>query len=128
MVQKAKLFFMVIILMMPVALSGAELSTSVWYQTSSTAGDCAGCTISITTESPHTVVLHANNGWVGYLYYVPEEDAYHGFLELRHQGSPGFPDWRNQVFMVRGVYEGLTFTLMAESPYNQFTATYRERE
>lgn len=106
-----------------------------WYQTSSTAGDCAGCFVEVHPRSPHTVEVHASNGWVAFLQYVPEAGVYTGFLELV-DGDPDAaptqmgarrPDWRMQVFAVEAFIDHGVVNIIADSGQNAFHATYRRR-
>ncbi|MGK5090762.1 hypothetical protein WDW89_01950 [Deltaproteobacteria bacterium TL4] len=97
-----------------------------WQQTSSTAGDCVKCIITITEETPHMIKIKANNGWVGYAYYIPIKDEYHGFFELEKGAPPPSKGWENMVFRVKLTYDMVTLNLEARSTKITFMSTYRK--
>ena len=101
------------------------IKPGLWKQTGTTAGDCLECTVSITQLTPHIVQLEANNGWYAYAYYVEEEDAYHGFLELKKFEKGTMQNWLNKVFSIRLVQDQITLNLQAEFEDIQFHVTYR---
>ncbi len=105
----------------------AEVEEGLWKQTSTTAGDCADCMVTITKLTPHIVRLEANNGWIGIAYYDREKDEYRGFLELTkmHSGTP--EDWINKVFMIRLIMERMTLNLEGEAENISFSVTYRKQ-
>lgn len=55
-----------------------QLPAGAWLQTSSTAGDCADCQITVTKVTPQIVQVTSNNGWTGYAHYVSSNDRYVG--------------------------------------------------
>ena len=104
--------------------SAEPAPAGVWAQTSSTAGDCAACEISITNKTPHIVELIGNNYWIGYAYYSSTSDKYIGVFELQ-AGTGGAYD--RVVFTVELVYEGQTLKMNAKSDKLSLTATYRKK-
>ena len=108
-------------------LSAAETGPGVWKQTSSTAGDCADCTIMVEKMTSHIVHLEASNGWVGFAYYDADKDAYRGFFELTKMAAGTPANWVNRVFMIELVMERMTLNIEGESGDITFSATYRKK-
>lgn len=106
-------------------VSAAPIEAGHWMQTSSTAGDCADCSLEIAAPTAHLREIHASNGWVAYLQYDPEEDRYSGFMELTREPEPDLEDWRGIVFSVEAVMDEHTLTIEAEGGSVHFRATYR---
>jgi hypothetical protein len=104
--------------------SAEPVSTGVWAQTSSTAGDCPNCEITITKKTPHIIELAGNNQWVGYAYYSSANDNYIGAFEWE-AGKGG--SYGGVIFAVELVYEGKTLKLNAKSDKLSFIATYRKK-
>ncbi|MBF0351430.1 MAG: hypothetical protein HQM11_10390 [SAR324 cluster bacterium] len=104
-----------------------RIDSGLWKQTSSTAGECLECQLTITEETPHTLKMVANNGWIGYVYYVPVKDEYHGFFELQKGASlPGASNWKNKVFTLKAYHDLVTLTIEAQSEKIRFKATFRK--
>lgn len=101
--------------------AAAEIPAGTWQQSSSTAGDCADCTITVTKATPQIIQFTSNNGWKGYAYYASKEDTYKGAFQW--EGA----DYRNTVFLVQLTYEGKTLSLKTESPALSFSSTYRKK-
>ena len=108
-------------------LYAGEIESGVWKQTSSTAADCPDCTITVSQLTPHIIQLDANNGWIGFAYYVTEKDEYQGFLELEIFSKKTPKNWIRRIFSIRLIREHLTLTLDAKSPDVSFSATYRKQ-
>ena len=104
--------------------SAEPVSAGVWAQTSSTAGDCANCQITITNKTPHIIELVGNNQWIGYAHYSSATDNYIGAFEWE-AGKGGSYD--GVVFAVEFVYEGQTLKMNAKSDKLSFSATFRKR-
>ena len=109
-------------------LSAAEIDPGVWKQTSSTAGDCADCTIAVERVTSHIMHLEASNGWVGFAYYDADNDAYHGFFELTKMTDGTPANWVDRVFMIELVMERMTLNIVGESGDITFSATYRKKQ
>lgn len=103
--------------------SAEPVPAGVWTQTSSTAGDCPNCEITITKKTPHIIELTANTQWVGYAYYSAN-DNYVGAIEWE-AGKGGA--YAGVVLTVELVYEGKTLKLTAKSNKLNFSATYRKK-
>jgi hypothetical protein len=104
--------------------SAEPVPAGVWAQTSSTAGDCPACQITITTKTPHIVELVGNNQWIGYAYYSSTNDKYIGAFEWE-AGRGGAYD--GVVFTVELVYEGQTLTMYAKSDKLSLRGTFRKK-
>lgn len=100
-------------------VSAAEVPSGSWLQSSSTAGDCADCQITLTTVTPQILQIGSNNGWKGFAYYSSKEDKYKGAMQSN--------DYPNVVAVVELTYEGKTLSLRAESPAVNFSSTYRKK-
>jgi len=103
-------------------VSAKPVVPGVWAQTSSTAGDCPNCQITITERTPHIIEITANNQWVGYAYYSKATDNYIGAFEWKAGSGSEYED---VVFKVEFVYEGSTLTMKAKSDKLSFNATFR---
>lgn len=101
--------------------AAAEIPAGVWQQSSSTAGDCAECTITVTKTTPQIIQYTSSNGWKGYAYYSSSEDKYKGAFQWEEA------DYANVVFLVQLTYEGKTLTLKAGSVPLSFSSTYRKK-
>ncbi|MGP1680954.1 MAG: hypothetical protein ACTS8S_01330 [Giesbergeria sp.] len=101
-----------------------QVPAGVWQQTSSTAGDCSNCEIKITLVSPHIIQISANNGWIGYAYYIRRDDKYTGAFQWQ-AGNGGA--YENVVFVVEMTYEGKTLSFDAKSNPLSFSATFRKK-
>lgn len=99
--------------------SAAEVSQVSWLQSSSTAGDCADCTIMLTKTTPQIVQVASNNGWKGFVVYSSTEDKYKGAMQS--------PDYPNVVVVIEMTYEGKTLALRAKSSAVSFSSTYRKK-
>ncbi len=117
----------VLFLVITAAAWGAPIDEGMWMQTSSTAGDCAECGLTVEAPTPHLRAVHANNGWVAFIRYHPDEDLYTGFLELTGENEMMVENWRDEVFAVEAVVDGPTLTIEADSGMHEFRATYRRR-
>lgn len=100
-----------------------EIPEGTWKQTSSTAGDCSTCTVTISRPTPHIIKLTANNRWIGYAHYNPSSDNYTGAFEWE-AGAGGA--YSNVLFLMDLVYEGSTLTMNARSSKLNLSVTYRE--
>lgn len=118
-------FIISVFLTSPSVLYAGRIDTGTWKQTSSTAGDCPDCRITVTQHTPHIIKLEANNGWLGFAYYIPANDEYKGFMELKKGAKHRKENWKNIVFSIRLVRERMTLNLDAESEPVDFSATYR---
>ena len=126
--RKSAHFLICIVLVVAVAGTAyaADIESGIWLQTSSTAGDCADCSIEVTLLTPHVIGIDASNGWMGFAYYVSDQDEYRGFMELKpfSEGSPD--DWLNKVFTIRLVLEKMTLNLEGSTTGIEFAATFRK--
>jgi hypothetical protein len=104
--------------------SAEPVSAGVWAQTSSTAGDCPDCEITITKKTPHIIELVGSNQWIGYASYSSAGDNYIGAFEWE-AGKGGAYD--GVVFTVSLVYEGQILKMNAKSDKLSFNATYRKK-
>lgn len=117
--------FVAAMLAMTMGNAAAEqLATGVWLQTSSTAGDCADCEITVTRITPQIIQIASNNGWTGYAHYVFKDDRYEGAFQW-NAGAGG--DYQNVVFLVDLTYERQTLTFKAKSDPLSFSSTYRKK-
>jgi len=103
------------------AAFASQVSDGTWYQTSSTAGDCPNCLISIERDTPHIIKLTANNGWTGYGYYSSNSDSYTGAFQWKSG------EYKNHVFFMDLTYEGKTLTMKARGNGPLFSATFRKK-
>lgn len=108
------------------SMQAEQIEPGVWKQTSSTAGDCPDCTVTITQLSPHIIGLDANNGWIGFAYYISGKDEYTGFLELKNIEQAHLKNWKDKVFIMRLMLDKMTLNLEGETEDISFTATYRK--
>jgi hypothetical protein len=115
---------MAILLLISLNASAEPVAAGVWEQTSSTAGDCPSCEITITKRTPHIIELAANNQWLGYAYYSSQNDNYVGAFEWQAGAGDAY---QGVVFTVVLVYEGRTLKMNAKSDKLNFTATYRKK-
>lgn len=109
-------------------LFSSQIHDGYWRQTSSTAGDCAGCTVYIEHHSPDIIMIKASNGWLGYFYYDSDNDEYKGFLQLTDEPIPGLENWKGHLFTAVLVKDRQTLTLNAKSDEIAFIATFRMME
>lgn len=123
----SKIVVILLLLVIPAGVFADTISEGFWLQTSSTAGDCAGCGIAIVMKTPHTLEIVGNNGWMGYAYYDMAKDEYKGFLELTKDPDPSINDWSGEVIHFVLTYEGKTITIETISGKIDFIATYRYR-
>ena len=103
-------------------VTAGQVPSGNWQQTSSTAGDCADCEITVTRTTPQIIQFVSNNGWQGYAYYSAKDDAYKGAFQF--DAGQGYD---NVVFLVEARYEGKTLSFDAKSVPLSYTATYRKR-
>ena len=119
-------FFLLLILTVNASgVYAGKITPGIWGQTSSTAGECLDCTITITEETPHMIKILANNGWVGYAHYVPAKDEYHGFLELEKGAAPPGANWKNTVFSMKLFLDLVTVNIEGWTNKIRFKSTYR---
>lgn len=115
---------LVVIGFFSINLVASQVSTGVWEQTSSTAGDCGSCEIKITKPTNHIIQISSNNNWIGYAYYNQSTDSYKGAFEWK-KGDGGA--YENHVFLIELVYEGKTLTMKAKGTKLTFSTTYRKK-
>lgn len=101
-----------------------QISEGTWQQTSSTAGDCSSCTISVKRLSPHIIQLSSNNNWVGFAVYDNEEDNYRGISEWEF-GKGGV--YEGNILILDIIHEGQTINCKFTSIEGTFKATYRKK-
>lgn len=99
-----------------------QVPAGTLLQTSSTAGDCADCEITVTKATPQIIQFASNNGWRGYAHYSAKDGAYKGAFQF--DAGQGYD---NVVFLVEARYEGKTLSFDAKSAPLSFTATYRKK-
>lgn len=102
--------------------TAGQVPSGTWQQTSSTAGDCADCQITVTKATPQIIQFASNNGWKGFAYYSAKDDAYKGAFQF--DAGQGYD---NVVFLAEARYEGKTLSFDAKSAPLSFTATYRKK-
>ncbi len=115
---------LVVIGFFSINLVASQVSTGVWKQTSSTAGDCSSCEIKIIKPTNHIIQINSNNSWIGYAYYNQSTDSYKGAFEWK-KGDGGA--YENHVFLIELVYEGKTLTMKAKGTKLTFSTTYRKK-
>ncbi len=101
-----------------------QVPVGVWLQTSSTAGDCADCQITVSKPTPQIIQIESNNGWKGYAHYSAKADRYEGAVQWA-AGQGG--DYENVVLLIQVTYVGSTLSLRAESQALSFSSTYRKK-
>lgn len=99
-----------------------QIIVGKYKQTSSSAGDCANCEITISREVPHIIKISANNGWIGYAYYIEQDAKYYGAFQWKSGLGYGYP---NVLFIINLTYGGGTLVMNADSDPLSFTATFR---
>jgi len=109
-----------------VMLQAAVINEGKYYQTSSTAGACDGCYLEITSLTPNILELKNSLGWIGYIYYDQQKDAYSGFFELNLKEALSDDDWTNEVFLMTVKNSGGIITIDAVSTDHMFISTYRK--
>lgn len=102
--------------------TAGQVPSGTWLQTSSTAGDCADCEITVTRTTPQIIHFASNNGWEGYAHYSTKDDAYKGAIQF--EAGNGYD---GVVFLVVARYEGKTLSFDAKSSALDFAATYRKK-
>lgn len=102
----------------------AQLPAGKWVQTSSTAGDCADCEITVSKTTPQILHIASNNGWAGYAVYSAKNDTYIGAFQW--DAAPG-GQYENVVFKIELTYEGKTLSVKTESEPLNFSSTYRKK-
>ena len=103
-------------------VTAGQVPSGNWQQTSSTAGDCADCEISVAKSTPQIIQITSNNGWKGYAYYSAKDDTYKGAFQF--EAGQGYD---NVVFLLEARYEGKTLSVDAKSAPLSFAATYRKK-
>ncbi len=101
-----------------------QVPVGVWLQTSSTAGDCADCQITVSKPTPQIIQIESNNGWKGYAHYVAKNDRYEGAVQWA-AGQGG--DYEYVVLLIQATYVGSILSLRAESEALSFSSTYRQK-
>jgi len=119
----SSLFFGVMIIFTTNAFA-ERIPEGAWNATSSTAGDCPNCTINVKKSTPNIITITANNGWVGYAYYIQSKDMYKGAMEWK-AGQGGA--YENHIFFIELTYEGKTLTQRAHGTKLDFSTTYRKK-
>lgn len=105
-------------------VSAEQIPPGTWLQTSSSAGDCADCEITIATATPQIIRMSSNNGWTGYAHYSAADDAYKGAFQWNADAGGAYD---NVVFLVELTYEGKTLSFKANSEPLSFSSTYRRK-
>jgi len=123
-----KKFMSVALLFVAGLVGAAKIPEGLWYQTSSTAGDCAKCTITIKYITPSIFLVEANNNWAGFAYYDIDSDVYEGVMEWKVDINDHYKPYT--VFRMKFVYEGRTLNLYVYDYKHQklvFKVTYRHK-
>ena len=85
--------------------------------------------VTVTQPAPHIIELEANNGWIGFAYYLADKDEYHGFFELQTIPNVSFEEhWADKVFIIKLIFERFTLNLEAEAEGISFSSTYRKHD
>ncbi len=100
------------------------IPAGLWRQTSSTAGDCSTCQLTVVQITPHILKLSTDGSFVGYAYNTQKNGIYTGVCEWEaNKGG----DFDNVVFQVEMTYKGKVLSLNAKSIPLNFSATYQKK-
>ena len=118
------MLFSAILALVSYDAAAEQVPPGLWFQTSSTAGDCPNCELKISRVTPHILQLSSNNGWIGYAYYTQQDDKYRGAFQWE-AGKGGA--YENVVFLLEMTYEGKTLLFNAKSNPLTYSSTYRKK-
>jgi hypothetical protein len=105
-------------------VAAEPLPAGAWTQTSSTAGDCAACEVTVTQVTAHIIQLTSNKGWTGFALYEAPRAHYAGVFEWI-DGEPG--EQKDTPVCIPMTYQGQTLTMDAAAGAFNFKATFRKK-
>jgi len=117
-------------LMLSIDAFAAKIESGVWRQTSSNAGDCPNCIITVKQVYDDIIQIEAAREsdatikWVGFYVYHKDTDEYKGFERWFYQSGP----WKDAIGESILVFEGTTLSKRADYGKNGvLKGTYRKK-